>query len=93
MGAGKIIIPLSAPLARLIGTNAAHDEYLRIGTEGGVLGLGLLLGLMLLWVARGTALLPARQAWLMRLIFIAFAVQSLTDNTLIAGPPRRSSCG
>ena len=85
VGAGKIIIPLSAPLARLIGTNAAHDEYLRIGTEGGVLGLGLLLGLMLLWVGRGTARLPARQAWLMRLIFIAFAVQSLTDNTLIAG--------
>jgi O-antigen ligase len=62
VGAGKIIIPVTSHLTALIGTNAAHDEYLRIGAEGGALGLALL----------------------MTLIFIAFAIHSATDNTLIA---------
>jgi hypothetical protein len=39
---------------------------------------------MLLWVRRGTADLPSAQAWIMRLIFIGFAVHSATDNTMIA---------
>lgn len=84
VGAGKIIIPVSSRLDQLLGTNAAHDEYLRIGSEGGMLGLLLLIGTMALWVARGSRSLPRAQAVLMRLIFVAFAIQSITDNTLIA---------
>ncbi|MBU6448710.1 MAG: O-antigen ligase family protein [Rhodospirillales bacterium] len=84
VGAGKVIIPVTSQLSLLLGTNAAHDEYLRIGSEGGFVGLFLLIGLMALWVARGSSQLPRGQAWLMRLTFIAFAIQSITDNTLIA---------
>jgi hypothetical protein len=84
VGAGKVIIPVTSYLTSLIGTNAAHDEYLRIGSEGGVFGLALLIALIFLWVKRGSAALPAEQGWLMRLIFVAFAVHSATDNTLIA---------
>jgi hypothetical protein len=84
VGAGKIIIPVSSQLNTLLGTNAAHDEYLRIGTEGGVLGLALLIALLTLWVRRGTAPMPPAPRWLTRLIFIGFAVHSATDNTMIA---------
>lgn len=84
VGAGKVIIPVTSQLSQLLGTNAAHDEYLRIGSEGGFVGLFLLMLLLASWVARGAALLPRGQAWLMRLAFIAFAIQSVTDNTLIA---------
>jgi O-antigen ligase len=84
VGAGKIVIPLTNTLAGLIGTNAAHNEYLRIGTEGGALGLTCLIGLMVAWLVRGTRGLPPAERWLMRLIFAAFAVHSATDNTLIA---------
>jgi len=84
VGAGKVIIPVTSHLTSLIGTNAAHDEYLRISSEGGVFGLALLIVLIFLWVKRGSAALPAAQCWLMRLIFLAFAVHSATDNTLIA---------
>jgi O-antigen ligase len=84
VGAGKDVIPLTSPLSKLIGTNAAHNEYLRIGAEGGYLGVLLLAALLGLWAWRGSAHLPAPQAWLMRLIFIAFAIHSWTDNTLIA---------
>ena len=84
VGAGKIIIPVTSHLTSLIGTNAAHDEYLRIGAEGGTIGLALLISLIILWVWRGSAALHAPQRRLMRLIFIAFAIHSATDNTLIA---------
>jgi len=84
VGAGKVIIPVTSILDALLGTNAAHNEYLRIGAEGGFLGLALLIGLMTLWVLRGSAALAPRQRWLMRLIFIGFSVHSTTDNTLIA---------
>ena len=84
VGAGKVIIPVTSILDALLGTNAAHNEYLRIGAEGGFLGLALLIGLMTLWVLRGSAALAPRQRWLMRLIFIGFSIHSTTDNTLIA---------
>jgi len=84
VGAGKVIIPVTSEIDTLLGTNAAHNEYLRIGAEGGAFGLLLLITLMLLWVRRGTADLPSAQAWIMRLIFIGFAVHSATDNTMIA---------
>ena len=84
VGAGKVVIPYNATLATLLGTNAAHDEYLRIGTEGGAFGLILLILLLGLWGYRGSAHLPVAQRLFMRLIFIGFAIQSATDNTLIA---------
>ncbi len=84
VGAGKVIIPVTSILDALLGTNAAHDEYLRIGAEGGFLGLALLIGLMTLWVLHGSAPLAPQQRRLMRLIFIGFSIHSTTDNTLIA---------
>jgi hypothetical protein len=84
VGAGKVVVPLDAAAKLYIGTNAAHNEYLRIGTEGGFLGLALLAGLMALWVVHGSRCMPRGQRWLMRCIFLAFAVHSATDNTLIA---------
>ncbi len=83
-GAGKQIVPADTGVAALIGTNAAHNEYLRIGCEGGVLGLGLLVLCMALWTYRGSGNLPRAQRWFMRLVLLAFAVHSATDNTLIA---------
>jgi hypothetical protein len=84
VGAGKMIVPLGTGISTLIGTNAAHNEYLRIGAEGGGLGLLLLVSCMGLWVYHGSKRLPRAERWLMRLVFVAFAVHSATDNTLIA---------
>jgi O-antigen ligase len=84
VGAGKTILPLTATIFAVTGTNAAHNEYLRIGAEGGIIGLALLIILLFLWAKRGTATLPPAQRWLMRLTFLGFALQSATDNTLIA---------
>ena len=79
-----MVVPSTHGIAQLIGTNAAHNEYLRIGCEGGLFGTALLILLMGMWVYRGAKHLPSAQRWLMRVVFIAFAVHSGTDNTLIA---------
>jgi O-antigen ligase len=63
---------------------AAHNEYLRIQVEGGQLGLGLLIALFVLWVARHTSRLCRSDKVIMRLVFVAFAVHAYTDNVLIA---------
>jgi O-antigen ligase len=83
-GTGKILVPVGTLLWRLLGTNAAHDEYLRIAVEGGALGLALLVLLFILWLRQGTRRLARPESWVMRLVFLAFALHSATDNTLIA---------
>ena len=84
VGAGKVILPVTSSLNQLVGTNAAHDEYLRIGAEGGLFGLTLLIGLLAVWTIRGTRRLAPGRRWLMRSVMVAFALHSATDNTLIA---------
>ena len=84
IGAGNSIIPPDGEIARLMQTMAAHNEYLRIEVEGGQLGLGLLIVLFVLWVARHTSRLCRSDKVIMRLVFVAFAVHAYTDNVLIA---------
>lgn len=83
-GAGKVVVPVGTPLWQLLGTNAAHDEYLRIAVEGGAVGLGLLLLLFLLWWRQGTRGMRRPERQVMMLVGLVFAVHSATDNTLIA---------
>ncbi len=84
VGAGKYVLPVTSTLSASIGTNAAHNEYLRIGAEGGFIGLALLAVFIGLWAWRGSRFLPRAQRRLLRLIFIAFALHAATDNVLIA---------
>ncbi len=84
VGAGKVIVPEESTLAHLLGTTAAHNEYLRIGVEGGWFGLSLLIALFVLWTIRHTRVMPRADRVLIRLVLIAFAIHAYTDNALIA---------
>ncbi len=86
VGAGNVIIPQGDPVARLLQTWAAHNEYLRVEVEGGQLGRALLVLLMALWVRQHTAPLCRSDRAIMRLVFVAFAVHAFTDNVLISTP-------
>jgi O-antigen ligase len=86
VGAGNMIIPQDDPVAKLLQTWAAHNEYLRIEVEGGQLGRALLVALMILWVRRHTAPLCRSDRAIMRLVFVALAVHAFTDNVLISTP-------
>lgn len=83
-GAGKVVVPVGTPLWQRLGTNAAHDEYLRIAVEGGVFGLGLLLLLFVLWWRQGLREMSRPERQVMILVALAFAIHAATDNTLIA---------
>jgi O-antigen ligase len=84
VGAGNVIIPPDSELAQAIQSWAAHNEYLRISVEGGQLGRGLLIAMLVLWVWRHTRLLCRTDRLIMRLAFAGFAVHAYTDNVLIA---------
>ena len=86
VGAGNAIIPPDSEVARLLHTWAAHNEYLRVAVEGGAIGRGLMIGLMVLWVRDHTARLAASERRIMRLVFLALAVHAFTDNVLISTP-------
>lgn len=83
-GSGKVVVPVGTLLWKLLGTNAAHNEYLRMAVEGGVVGLGLLIMLFILWWRRGLRTMARPEARFMWLVLLAFAIHSTTDNTLIA---------
>lgn len=86
VGAGNLVIPPAGPVARLLQTWAAHNEYLRIEVEGGQIGRTLLVLSFILWVRRHTAMLCGSDRAIMRLVFIALAVHAFTDNVLISTP-------
>jgi O-antigen ligase len=84
VGAGNAILDPDSRLAVLIGTGAAHNEYLRVSVEGGQIGCALLIALFILWVARHTRALRRTDKAIVRLAFLAFAAHAYTDNVLIA---------
>ena len=83
-GAAKAVIRPDSAVAHLTGTTAPHNEYLRIGVEGGYLGLGLLLLLFACWAVWHTARLPRTDRVIMRLVMLGIGVHAATDNLLIS---------
>ena len=84
IGTGKLVVDPDSLTAKLLGTTAAHNEYLRMGCEGGYVGIGLLMIFMALWTWRWSRTTVRTDRIIVRLIMVGFALQSITDNTLIA---------
>jgi O-antigen ligase len=86
IGSGNLVIPHDGPIALLLRTWAAHNEYLRIQVEGGYVGRTLLIVLFVLWATTHTRRLPPLERVVMRLIFLTYAAHAMTDNVLISTP-------
>jgi hypothetical protein len=86
LGSGNLVIPRDGPIAQLLRTWAAHNEYLRVQVEGGYLGRALLIALFVLWATSHTRPLPRLERVVTRLIFLTFAAHAMTDNVLISTP-------
>lgn len=84
IGTGKLVVDPDSLTAKLLGTTAAHNEYLRMGVEGGYVGIALLMTFMTLWTWRWTSGIMRSDRIILRLAMLCFALQSITDNTLIA---------
>jgi O-antigen ligase len=85
-GAGNSVIPADSAIVQQLHTWSAHNEYLRINVEGGLVGRTLLIALFAVWViVRTRDLLPSDRR-IVRLAFIAYAGHASTDNVLISTP-------
>lgn len=84
LGAGKLIVNPEDPLIRLIGSSAAHNEYLRLAVDAGIIGAAAIFGAIALWVWAGTRGVGAADRLVLRAALLAALLHSGFDNTLIA---------
>ena len=86
IGAGNAVISPHEQIAQTMRTWAAHNEYLRIQVEGGLVGETLLVVLFGLWAMVHTRRLWPSDRRIMRLAFLALGCHAFTDNLLISTP-------
>lgn len=84
LGAGKLIVDPEDPMIRLLGSNAAHNEYLRLAVDAGVIGCALIFIGIIAWIWGGTRRIAAADRLVLRAALVAALVHSGFDNTLIA---------
>lgn len=84
LGAGKLIVNPEDPLIRLIGSSAAHNEYLRLAVDAGIVGAAAIFGAIALWVWAGTRGVSAADRLVLRAALLTALLHSGFDNTLIA---------
>jgi len=84
LGAGKLIVNPDDPLIRLLGSNAAHNEYLRLSVDAGIIGCALIFLSIIAWIWGGTREAPPTDRLVLRAALAAALLHSGFDNTLIA---------
>lgn len=84
LGAGKLIVDPEDPQIRLLGSNAAHNEYLRLAVDAGIVGTAAIFMGIVAWVWGGTRSAHPTDRLVLRCALLAALVHSGFDNTLIA---------
>jgi O-antigen ligase len=85
-GSGNAVISPDSVIVQQLHTWAAHNEYLRIDVEGGLIGRTLLIALFAGWIIVRTHRLRPSDRRIIRLAFVAYAGHAATDNVLISTP-------
>jgi len=84
LGAGKLIVDPEDPMIRLLGSNAAHNEYLRLSVDAGVVGCAAIFLSIIVWIWSGSRQAPPADRLVLRAALAAALMHSAFDNTLIA---------
>lgn len=84
LGAGKLIVDPEDPQIRLIRSNAAHNEYLRLSVDAGIIGCAAIFVSIIAWIWAGTRQAAPVEKLVLRSALVAALVHSAFDNTLIA---------
>lgn len=82
VAAGRFAVSMEE--VALLGSNAAHNEYLRLAVDVGVVGVALIFLGFVVWIVRETRRMPPGEAVVVRGAALLLALHSITDNTLIA---------
>ncbi|MBK1658510.1 O-antigen ligase family protein [Paracraurococcus ruber] len=84
LGAGKLIVNPEDPTIRLLGSNAAHNEYLRLSVDAGIVGCAAIFLSIIAWIWIGARKCPPAERLVLRAALVAALLHSGFDNTLIA---------
>ncbi len=84
LGAGKLIVDPEDPTIRLLGSNAAHNEYFRLAVDAGVVGCAAIFLSIIFWIWNGTRRAKPADKLVLRCALVAALLHSGFDNTLIA---------
>ena len=92
LGAGKLIVDPEDPTIRLLGSNAAHNEYLRLSVDAGVVGCAAIFLSVIIWIWNGTRGARPVDQLVLRCALVAALLHSGFDNTLIASTAVMQFC-
>ncbi|WP_188899093.1 O-antigen ligase family protein [Caldovatus sediminis] len=84
LGAGKLIVDPDDPQIRLIRSNAAHNEYLRLAVDAGVVGCAAIFAGIVAWIWGGTRRTARTERVVLRCALVAALFHAAFDNVLIA---------
>jgi hypothetical protein len=84
LGAGKLIVDPEDPTIRLLRSTAAHNEYLRLSVDAGIIGCAAIFLSIIAWIWGGSRTAPPAEKLVLRAALLAALVHSAFDNTLIA---------
>lgn len=84
MGANTLIV--SEDVIEFAGTSAAHNEYLRLAVDVGILGTLALIVSIGVWIRRRSRHLDRPERFAISIFAVLLLIFSLTSNTLIALP-------
>jgi O-antigen ligase len=84
LGAGKLIVDPSDPGIKYLGSNAAHNEYLRLSVDGGIIGCAAIFTSLIAWVVIGTRRAPPADRLVLQSAVLAVLLHAGFDNLLIA---------
>jgi O-antigen ligase len=82
IGTGRFLAPEEA--VRYIGSNAVHNEYLRLSADMGIVGVLLLVLGHVAWLRKDWRVFTQLERTVIAAFGLAFALHCITDNTLIA---------
>ncbi|MGG5811210.1 O-antigen ligase family protein [Falsiroseomonas sp. CW058] len=84
LGAGKLIVNPEDPAIRLIRSNAAHNEYLRLAVDAGIIGCAVIFAAIIAWIWAGSRRAAPADRLVLRAALLGALLHSGFDNTLIA---------
>lgn len=84
LGAGKLIVDPEDPMIRLLGSHAAHNEYLRLSVDAGIVGCAAIFLSIIAWIWGGSRRAAPADRLVLRCALVAALFHSIFDNTLIA---------
>jgi len=84
LGAGKLIVDPEDPTIKLLGSSAAHNEYLRLAVDAGIVGCAAIFLSIIIWIWNGTRRARPADQLVLRCALVAALLHSGFDNTLIA---------